>query len=113
MVGQPAPRPVLLTWLRWPAAAFLALALLCLVSPAAHASTHAAAHTCAHLADNNQGGNQGGNDQGGNNQGGNHQGGGTATPELPSGALLGLALVPAALIMLRRHRRRAGSVASR
>jgi hypothetical protein len=62
------------------------------------------------------GGSQGGNGQGGNGQGGNGQGGsggsggtgaGTATPELPSGVLLGLGLVPLAtgLVLVWRRRR--------
>jgi hypothetical protein len=51
------------------------------------------------------GGNQGGNGQGGNGQGGS--GGGTATPELPSGVLFGLGLVPlaAGLVLAWRRRR--------
>jgi hypothetical protein len=50
-------------------------------------------------------GGQTGNGQGGNGQGG--RGGGTATPELPSGVLFGLGLVPLAtgLVLVWRRRR--------
>jgi hypothetical protein len=53
------------------------------------------------------GGGQGGNGQGGSGQGGSGQGGGTATPELPSGVLFGLGLVPlaAGLVLVWRRRR--------
>jgi hypothetical protein len=111
MTEPPAPHPALLARPRWATALVLALALLWVVAPAAHAGTHLATHPGMHLASptgNNQGcngnNNQGGN--GNNNQCGNgaNQGDGTATPELPSGILFGLALVPAALVMLWRRR---------
>jgi hypothetical protein len=53
------------------------------------------------------GSSQGGNGQGGSGQGGSGQGGGTATPELPSGVLFGLGLVPlaAGLVLVWRRRR--------
>jgi len=51
------------------------------------------------------GGDQGGNGQGGSGGDGG-RGGGTATPELPSGVLLGLGLVPLAAGLVLGWRRR-------
>ncbi len=53
----------------------------------------------------NTSGNQGGN--GGGNQGGSqgNNGGGTATPELPSGVLFGIGLIPLAVGVLWLRRR--------
>ena len=54
------------------------------------------------------GGGQGGSGQGGSGQGGSDgRGGGTTTPELPSGVLFGLGLVPLAtgLVLVWRRRR--------
>ena len=53
--------------------------------------------------------NQGGN--GGGNQGGNGNGGGTATPELPSGVLFGIGLIPLAVGVLWLRRRDRSSAA--
>jgi len=52
---------------------------------------------------------QGGDPQGGNRDGGG--GGGTATPELPSGVLFGLGLVPLATGVLLAWRRRRNDLA--
>ena len=103
MTEPPAPRPALLGRPRWPTALVLALALLWVVAPAAHASTHLATHLGMHLASHHDNWRCSGNnyqDANGNNQCDD----GTATPELPSGILFGLALVPAALVMLWRRR---------
>jgi hypothetical protein len=81
--------------------------MLLVASPVAAATTLVLTNPVYAAAEQNGGNNQGGDNQGGNNQGDNNQGtsGGVKTPELPSGALVAIGLVPllAGAVLLRRR----------
>src|SRR5690349_21089576 len=85
--------------LRWSAAAILTVALAFGAAHTAHASTRTSAHTSMHTATCHP-----------DKKICDDPGAGVATPELPSGELMALGLLPVLGMMLyRRSRRRSGT----